>query len=87
MHRAVTPSLSRNATGSNRTGVQIVNNRQREVLDLQLAGQHDMANARLNLLNDLQGTVQDQRALVKSKMAAWSVLPPKPRNGSGVYFG
>ncbi len=51
---------------------QIVNNRQREVLDLQLAGQHDMANARLNLLNDLQGTVQDQRALVKSKMAAWS---------------
>ena len=51
---------------------QIVNNRQREVLDLQLAGQHDMANARLNLLNDLQGTIQDQRALVKSKMAAWS---------------
>ena len=49
-----------------------MNNRQREVLDLQLAGQHDMANARLNLLNDLQGTVQDQRALVKSKMAAWS---------------
>src|SRR4030095_7447035 len=40
---------------------QIMNNRQREVLDLQLAGQHDVANARLNLLNDLQGAVQDQR--------------------------
>src|SRR5215468_8776672 len=46
--------------------------RQREVLDLQLAGQHDKANARLNLLNDLQRTVQDQRASVNSKMAAWS---------------
>jgi len=46
--------------------------RQREVLDLQLAGEHDKANARLNLLNDLQRTVQDQRASVNSKMAAWS---------------
>jgi len=51
---------------------QILNNRQRELLDLQLAGQHDKANARLNLLNDLQTTVQDQRGSVKLKMAAWS---------------
>jgi len=51
---------------------QILNNRQREVLDLQLAGEHDKANARLNLLNDLQRTVQDQRASVSSKMATWS---------------
>src|SRR5262249_38779846 len=33
---------------------QIINKRQREVLDLQLAGQHDKANQELNLLNDLQ---------------------------------
>src|SRR4029077_19605008 len=29
---------------------QIINNRQREVLDMQLAGQHDKANQQLNLL-------------------------------------
>jgi adenylate cyclase len=51
---------------------QIINNRQREVLDMQLAGQHDKANEQLNLLNDLQGTVQNQRESVNSKMAAWS---------------
>src|SRR5215510_16525241 len=51
---------------------QILNNRQREVLDLQLAGEHDKANEQLNLLNDLQRTVQDQRASVNSKMKAWS---------------
>jgi class 3 adenylate cyclase len=51
---------------------QIINNRQREVLDMQLAGQHDRANQQLNLLNDLQRTVQNQREAVNSKMAAWS---------------
>src|SRR5215510_10043874 len=51
---------------------QILNNRQREVLDLQRAGQHDTANQRLNLLNDLQRTIQSQRQLVTSKMQAWS---------------
>ena len=51
---------------------QILNNRQREVLDMQLAGQHDKANEQLNLLNDLQRTVQNQRESVNSKMAAWS---------------
>jgi adenylate cyclase len=51
---------------------QIINNRQREVLDMQLAGQHDRANQQLNLLNDLQRTVQNQRESVNSKMAAWS---------------
>jgi adenylate cyclase len=49
-----------------------INNRQREVLDMQRAGQHDKANQQLNLLNDLQGTVQNQRESVNSKMAAWS---------------
>ena len=49
-----------------------INNRQREVLDMQLAGQHEKANEQLNLLNDLQGTVQNQRESVNSKMAAWS---------------
>ena len=49
-----------------------INNRQRELLDIQRAGQHDKANEQLNLLNDLQGTVQNQRESVNSKMAAWS---------------
>ena len=51
---------------------QIINTRQREVLDMQLAGQHDKANQQLNLLNDIQRTVQNQRESVNSKMAAWS---------------
>jgi adenylate cyclase len=51
---------------------QIINNRQREVLDMQRAGEHDKANQQLNLLNDLQRTVQNQRESVNSKMAAWS---------------
>jgi class 3 adenylate cyclase len=49
-----------------------INNRQREVLDMQRAGQHDKANDQLNLLNDLQSTVQNQRESVNLKMAAWS---------------
>jgi adenylate cyclase len=51
---------------------QIINNRQREVIDIQLAGEHDRANQQLNLLNDLQRTVQNQRESVNSKMAKWS---------------
>jgi adenylate cyclase len=51
---------------------QIINNRQHELLELQRSGQHDKANSRLNLLNDVQRTVQEQRATMKSKMAAWS---------------
>ena len=49
-----------------------INNRQRELLDMQRAGQHDKANEQLNLLNDLQDTVQNQRESVNSKMAVWS---------------
>jgi class 3 adenylate cyclase len=56
---------------------QIINNRQREVLDMQLAGQHDKANQQLNLLNDLQRTVQNQRESVNFKMAAWSASAAK----------
>jgi class 3 adenylate cyclase len=51
---------------------QIISNRQREVLDMQRAGKHEQANQHLNLLNDLQRTIQNQRELVNSKMAAWS---------------
>jgi class 3 adenylate cyclase len=56
---------------------QVINNRQREVLDMQLAGQHDKANQQLNLLNDLQRTVQNQRELVNSKMRTWSASATK----------
>lgn len=56
---------------------QIINNRQREVLDMQLAGQHDKANQQLNLLNDIQRTVQNQRESINSKMAAWSASAAK----------
>jgi len=51
---------------------KIISSRQRDLLDMQLAGQHATANQQLNLLNDIQGTVQNQRELVNSKMAAWS---------------
>ena len=54
-----------------------LNSRQREVLDMQRTGQHDKANEQLNLLNDLQGTVQNQRESVNSKMAAWSEAATK----------
>jgi class 3 adenylate cyclase len=56
---------------------QIINNRQREVLGMQLAGQHDKANQQLNLLNDIQRTVQNERESVNSKMAAWSASAAK----------
>jgi class 3 adenylate cyclase len=51
---------------------ETISNRQRELLDMQFAGQHDKANQQLNLLNDLQRTVQNQRESVNSKMATWS---------------
>ena len=51
---------------------QVVSSRQRQVLDLQLVGQHEKANQQLNLLNDLQLTIQNQRQAVNQKMAAWS---------------
>jgi adenylate cyclase len=56
---------------------EIINNRQREVLGMQFAGQHDKANQQLNLLNDIQRTVQNQRESVNSKMAAWSASAAK----------
>ena len=51
---------------------QIISARQREVLDLQLAGEHEKANQQVNLLNDLQRTVQNQRESVQRKMAEWT---------------
>src|SRR6266436_7739060 len=56
-----------------------LSNRQHEVLDIQLAGQHDKANQQLNLLNDLQRSVQNQRELVNLKMAAWSAAAARAR--------
>jgi adenylate cyclase len=82
--RRIIGAYPKNATGSQtlaqvetlldqiEPAYQIINNRQREVLDMQLAGQHDKANQQLNLLNDLQRTVQNQRESVNLKMAAWS---------------
>src|SRR4029453_19263737 len=46
--------------------------RQREVLDLQRSGQHEKAHALLNLLNDIQRTVQTQRESLQNKMAELS---------------
>ena len=51
---------------------QTISNRQQELLDMQLTGEHEKANEQLNLLNDLQTTVQNQRQSVTLKMAAWS---------------
>jgi adenylate cyclase len=51
---------------------QVISSRQREVIDMQLAGQHEKANQQVNLLNDLQRTVQNQRESVSLKMARWS---------------
>jgi signal transduction histidine kinase len=50
----------------------VISARQREVLDLQRSGQHEKANALLNLLNDIQRTVQTQRELLQDKMAELS---------------
>ena len=47
---------------------QVINARQREVLDLQLAGEHQRANEKVDLLNDVRRQVQNQRALMNSKM-------------------
>ena len=42
----------------------IITARQRQVLDLQVAGQRDRANDLLDLLNETQRRVQDQRARI-----------------------
>jgi adenylate cyclase len=82
--RDIIDAYPKNATGSQtlaevetllnqiEPAYQIISNRQREVLDMQRAGEHDKANQHLNLLNDLQRTIQSQRELVNTKMAAWS---------------
>ncbi len=51
---------------------QVISTRQREIIDMQLAGQHEKANQHVNLLNDLQRAVQNQRESVNSKMRDWS---------------
>ena len=51
---------------------QVISTRQRELLDMQRAGEHEKANQQVDLLNDIQRTVQTQRESVNLKMAAWS---------------
>jgi class 3 adenylate cyclase len=51
---------------------QVVSTRQRELLDMQRAGEHEKANQQIDLLNDVQRTVQNQRESVNLKMARWS---------------
>jgi adenylate cyclase len=51
---------------------QVISARQRELLDMQRAGEHQKANQQVDLLNDLQRTVQNQRESVNLKMAKWS---------------
>jgi adenylate cyclase len=51
---------------------QIISTRQSELLDMQRAGEHEKANQQVDLLNDLQRTVQNQRESVNLKMAKWS---------------
>jgi adenylate cyclase len=53
---------------------QVISARQREVLDRQLAGQRAKDNQYINLLNDLQRTVQNQRALMNSKMEGLTTI-------------
>src|SRR5207245_4089284 len=45
---------------------------QRELLDIQRAGEHERANQQLDLLYDLQSAVQNQRKFVNLQTAAWS---------------
>jgi class 3 adenylate cyclase len=51
---------------------QVISTRQRELLDMQRAGEHAKANQQVDLLNDLQRSVQNQRESVNWKMAKWS---------------
>jgi adenylate cyclase len=53
---------------------QVINARQRQVLDLQLAGEHQKANQEVDLLNDLQREEQDQRALMNSKIEGLTTI-------------
>ena len=51
---------------------QVISNRQDQLLDMQRNGEHEKANQHLDLLNDLQRTVQNQRESANLKMARWS---------------
>lgn len=48
----------------------MISTRQRQVLDLKVAGRHDRANDLLNVLNDLQRLVQSQRQQLQDATAA-----------------
>ncbi|MBO0695588.1 MAG: HAMP domain-containing protein, partial [Verrucomicrobia bacterium] len=51
---------------------EVISTHQRELLDMQRAGDRQKANQQIDLLNDLQRTVQNQRESMYSKMARWS---------------
>ena len=51
---------------------EVISTRQRELLDMQRVGEHEKANQQIDLLNDLQRTVQNQRESMNLKMASWS---------------
>ena len=50
----------------------VISARQHEVLDLQRSGQHQKAYALVNVLNDIQRTVQTEREVLQNKMAELS---------------
>ena len=52
----------------------VIDTREREVLDLQLAGEHQRANQEVDLLNDLQREVQSQRSLMNSKIEGLTTI-------------
>src|SRR5580765_471946 len=52
----------------------VIDTREREVLDLQLAGEHQRANQEVDLLNDLQREVQSQRSLMNSKIESLTTI-------------
>jgi len=51
---------------------EVISTRQRELLDMQRVGEHEKANQQIDLLNDLQRAVQNQRESMNLKMARWS---------------
>lgn len=48
----------------------LISRRQKELLELQRAGQHEKANQLLNVVNDIMRQIRDQRSLVQKKMTA-----------------
>jgi hypothetical protein len=92
--RRIINAYPKNAPGSNtlaevetllnqiEPAYQVISNRQQQVLDMQRAGEHDKANQQLNLLNDLQRTVQNQRVPSCVLVERIQFLRRNPKRGS-----